>query len=339
MKQLVFDGIMLGYLLGIALAGVLRPTPEAFVKQFPTYAAVGLGLLAAGAVLASALRRLEVKTLGALLFEPPGRRGAEAPASWWRTFWGIEALLLLGLTFIASLIVTEFSLRELFSEMGFGGARRIFLALATPAFRVLPVAVLAILETIFMAFLSTALALPAAFVLGFLCAKNLMGQSRAGFALYSVLRAILNIVRSIEPLIWAIIFSVWVGIGPFAGVLALMVTTVASLAKQYSEMVESIDEGPLEAIQATGAGALQVIWFAVVPQIVLPYLSFTIYRWDINVRMSTIIGLVGGGGIGTLLNQYQGQSAWHEVGCLALVIVLAVWAMDVASAYIREALK
>ena len=132
---------------------------------------------------------------------------------------------------------------------------------------------------------------------------------------------------------------VWVGIGPFAGMLALMIHSVASLAKQYSEMVEGVDEGPIEAIESTGANKLQTIWYAIVPQVLLPYISFTVYRWDINVRMATVIGLVGGGGIGTMLVQYQGQGMWREVGCIIVVIAVVVWALDQASAYIREALK
>src|SRR5690606_7818811 len=121
-----------------------------------------------------------------------------------------------------------------------------------------------------------------------------------------------------------IIFSVWVGIGPFAGMLALMFHSVASLTKQYSELIESASEGPIEGIRATGANSTQVVWFAIVPQVILPYIAFTIYRWDINVRMATVIGLVGGGGIGTLLIQYQGQALWNEVGTLALLIVIVV---------------
>jgi phosphonate transport system permease protein len=130
-----------------------------------------------------------------------------------------------------------------------------------------------------------------------------------------------------------------VGIGPFAGMLALMLHSVASLTKQYSEIVECIFEGPVEGIKATGAGKLQTIRYGVVPQIVLPYISFTIYRWDINVRMATIIGLVGGGGIGTMLIQYQGQALWREVGCIVVVIAVVVWLLDTGSAYIREAIK
>lgn len=84
---------------------------------------------------------------------------------------------------------------------------------------------------------------------------------------------------------------------------------------------------------------MQVVWFAVVPQIVLPLLSITIYRWDINVRMATVIGLVGGGGIGTLLVQYQGLAKWHEVGLIVMVIAAVVWIMDYLTAKIRAALR
>jgi phosphonate transport system permease protein len=156
---------------------------------------------------------------------------------------------------------------------------------------------------------------------------------------YYVLRFIANVARSIEPLIWAIVFSVWVGIGPFAGMLALCVHTIASLVKQYSEQIEDIDTGTVEAIESTGASPLQVVWFAVVPQIILPFLSFTIYRWDINVRMATVIGLVGGGGIGTLLVQYQGLAKWQEVGLIIMMIAAVVWVMDYLSAKIREAIR
>ena len=82
-----------------------------------------------------------------------------------------------------------------------------------------------------------------------------------------------------------------------------------------------------------------MIWFAIVPQVVLPFVSFTVYRWDINVRMATIVGLTGGGGIGTLLFQYQNQANWHAVGMLVIVIAVVVWLMDSASAHLREALK
>lgn len=157
-----------------------------------------------------------------------------------------------------------------------------------------------------------------------------------GSVLYNVTRNILNALRSIEPLIMGIVFVIWVGIGPFAGVLALMLHSIASLGKLYSEQIETIDEGPLEALKATGAGHLQTIIYAVVPQIVPPYVAFTMYRWDINVRMSTIIGFVGGGGIGLLLNQQINLLRYRDAGVAVLAIAIVVSILDYASASIRE---
>jgi phosphonate transport system permease protein len=243
------------------------------------------------------------------------------------------------LTFLSGYYVSQISVKEFFSESGLSGAKRIFTALIHPKWSIFEQGLFAAIETIYMAFIATALAIPIAFILGFFAARNLMNSNKISLLIYTLLRAILNISRSIEPLVWAIIFSVWVGIGPFSGMLALCLHSIASLTKQYSEQIESINNGPLDAITTTGAHPAQVIWFGVVPQIILPYLSFTIYRWDINVRMATVIGLVGGGGIGNLLMQYQGQARWNEVGMLVVIIAFIVWIMDWASSKIREALK
>ena len=161
-------------------------------------------------------------------------------------------------------------------------------------------------------------------------------QIGVGLSVYYIARTIFNAIRSIEPLVMVLVFVVWVGLGPFAGSLALALHTVAALAKLYSEQVESIQSGPIEAVKASGATRIQTIVYAVIPQIVPPYISFTLYRWDINVRMSTIIGFAGGGGIGFLLQQnirllnYQAAS----VNMLAIGIVVA--SMDYLSSRIRE---
>jgi phosphonate transport system permease protein len=157
-----------------------------------------------------------------------------------------------------------------------------------------------------------------------------------GDALYTGTRTILNALRSIEPLIMGIVFVIWVGIGPFAGVLALALHSIASLGKLYSEQIESIDSGPIEALESTGANRLQTIVYAVVPQIIPPYISFTMYRWDINVRMSTIIGFVGGGGIGFLLQQQINLLRYRDAGVAVLAIAIVVSILDYASAAIRE---
>ncbi|MDA1329718.1 MAG: ABC transporter permease subunit [Chloroflexi bacterium] len=159
---------------------------------------------------------------------------------------------------------------------------------------------------------------------------------KIGMAIYTVSRTIMNIVRSIEPLIWAIVASIWVGLGPFAGTMALTVHTIAALGKLYSEAIESIDQGPLEALQATGANRLQTIVYAVVPQILPPFISFTIYRWDINVRLSTIIGLVGGGGIGFVLIQWMRLYQYENVGIAVWLITITVATLDYVSSTIRE---
>jgi phosphonate ABC transporter permease subunit PhnE len=157
-----------------------------------------------------------------------------------------------------------------------------------------------------------------------------------GMTIYYITRTILNGLRAIEALIWVIIFVVWVGIGPFAGVLALSLHTVAALGKLYSEQVESIMPGPLEAVKATGANRLQVIVYSVIPQIIPLYISFTMYRWDINVRMSTIIGFAGGGGIGFLLIQNINLLNYRAASTQMLAIAIVVALMDYFSSYMRE---
>jgi phosphonate ABC transporter permease subunit PhnE len=157
-----------------------------------------------------------------------------------------------------------------------------------------------------------------------------------GLVIYTITRTILNTLRSVEAVIMAIVFVIAVGIGPFAGVLALGLHTIVSLAKLYSEQVESISAGPLEAIQATGANRLQTIIYAVIPQIVPPYISYTMYRWDINVRMSTIIGIVGGGGIGFVLIQNINQLNYRAASAQMIAIAIVVSMMDYISSVMRE---
>ena len=157
-----------------------------------------------------------------------------------------------------------------------------------------------------------------------------------GLVIYYVTRTILNTLRSVEALVMAIVFVIAVGIGPFAGVMALGLHTIVSLAKLYSEQVESIQAGPLEAITATGANRLQTIIYAVVPQIVPPYISYTMYRWDINVRMSTIIGFVGGGGIGFLLQQNINLLNYRAASAQMIAIAVVVSLMDYISSVMRE---
>jgi len=200
----------------------------------------------------------------------------------------------------------------------------------------LKLAIEKIIETIFIGMMATLFGIVLALPVSFLAARNLMSGSTFSLAIYYITRTILNIIRSIEPLIWAIIAVIVVGLGPFAGILALTLHSLASLAKLYSEAIESIDPGPIEAIQATGANWLQTIMYAVVPQIIPPFVSFTIYRWDINIRMSTIIGFVGGGGIGFLLAQWIRLLDYSAAGIAVWFIAITVAILDYVSAEIRN---
>ena len=195
-----------------------------------------------------------------------------------------------------------------------------------------------IIETLFMALMATTFACLIAVPVSFLGARNIMGKGPVGTAVYYVARTIFNLMRSIEALVMAVMFAIWLGFGPFAGVMAMTVVTIASLSKLFSEAIESIDEGPIEASVAAGANRLQAIVYAVIPQITPPFIAFSIYHWDINVRISTIIGFVGGGGIGLQLQTWINQLAYNKAGTAVWAIVLVVVVLDNISSQVRKRL-
>jgi phosphonate transport system permease protein len=334
MGQILFDALSFAYLALFAVLVALRPSGEVLVADLNWWTAVFFGLLLIGLVVAFVGRGR--KTLGAVIY---GRRSPAVVVPFYRTIWGLQTTLILFVTLVHGFFLTEFSFVRLVEADSLRQALRLFSELASPDWSVLPKAVVKIIESIFIAFMATALAFPFAFVLCFFASRNLMAGSRAGLAIYYGLRFLFNVTRSVEPVLWAILFSIWVSFGPFAGMLALMVHSVASLAKQYSEIVEGVEDGPIQGIEATGASRFQVVWFAVVPQVVLPFISFTIYRWDTNLRMATILGFVGGGGIGAMLMEYQGQARWPQVGTIIVVIAAVVWILDAFSAQVRAAAK
>jgi len=192
------------------------------------------------------------------------------------------------------------------------------------------------LETIYLALIGTALSVIFALPLSFLGARNLMTGSPWLKSIYGLIRGLFTVLRSVEVLIFAVIAVAAVGIGPFAGVIALAVHGIGALGKLYSEAIESIEHGPIEAIRSTGANEAQVVVYAVIPQVVPQFIAFTLYRWDINVRMATVIGLVGGGGIGYQLIQYMNLLQWRQAATAIWLIAAVVMLMDYASAVIRE---
>ncbi len=266
---------------------------------------------------------------------------------WYKTNRGVMGIMLIGTTLWVGWLVTQIDLHTMFRRAG--ESAYLWKEILSPHFTYLihPNPVLqqsiigGMLETLFMALLATVVGMVVAFPLSFLGARNIMGFNPLGWLIFTVTRGFFNAVRSVEALLWGTIFAVWVGFGPFAGALALATHTAAALGKLYSEQVEGIDPGPLEAIAATGARRWQVVLYGVVPQIIPSYLAFTLYRWDINVRMATVIALVGGGGLGRIMFYYKNKvgmipDAWNQVGAVIFVIVGVVWLIDYLSGRVRE---
>lgn len=193
-------------------------------------------------------------------------------------------------------------------------------------------------ETIIIATFSTLLSVIIAYPLSFLAASNVIGNSFGARVVYFTMRAFFNAARVIDAMVLAIVFVAGLGTGPFPGVLALTVHSVGVLGKLFSEAVEEVNKGVVEAIRATGASPLQTVMFGIVPQ-VLPYVwSYTFYRLDANMRMSSILGLVGAGGVGYLLLQYINNLKYHRAGTILWEIAVLVSIFDLLSSYARARL-
>ncbi len=277
-------------------------------------------------------RSLQERLSGLVLAEPGS--GLPQPR-WYRTSWGLGLLLTALLTLGAAFGITKVSFLALFT--GAPRTAKFWRALAGPNTSLFGLGVKLLFETFFMAMMATVFGVLVAMPISFLAARNLMRGPLARL-IYMLVRAGASLTRSVDAIIWAIIFAVWVGMGSFAGALALFLHSIADLVKLYSEQLESIDPGPVEAVTATGANRLQVIRYGIIPQIINPYLSFTLYRWDINVRMATVVGVVGGGGIGWRLYGYLKAWQFPEASMFTILIIALVWAIDYVSARLRAKL-
>jgi phosphonate transport system permease protein len=186
------------------------------------------------------------------------------------------------------------------------------------------------LLTVCIAFAGTLMGAVLAIPVSFLASKNMVGP----FSFIG--KSILSFIRAFPELLFAVIFVFTVGIGPFAGVLAIGINSVGMLGKLYSEVIESIDKSVLESLRASGANKLQVIWYGVIPQVVPECLSYVIYRFEIDVRSSTVLGIVGAGGIGTLIILMANNRSWEHLGMMLIIIILSVTIIDYLSSYIRK---
>jgi phosphonate transport system permease protein len=142
--------------------------------------------------------------------------------------------------------------------------------------------------------------------------------------------------RAINEMVFALLFIVAVGLGPFAGVLALFVHTTGTLAKLFSEAVESIDPRPVEGIRATGAHPLVEIVYGVIPQVLPLWVSFTLYRFESNVRSASVVGMVGAGGIGVVLFEVIRGFQYAQTCAVLIILVVSVSLIDLLSARLRK---
>jgi len=202
-----------------------------------------------------------------------------------------------------------------------------------PDLSVLPAALAGALKTVEIALLGTAIAAGLALPLGFLTARNV-----APAPVFQPARVVLNFFRSIDTLVYALVFVAAVGLGPFPGVLAVIAYTTTSLAKLYSEAIEGIEPGPVDAVTATGATRLQVLRYGVLPQVLPLFLSYVLYRLETNIRAATVLGFVGAGGIGFYLQTYLRMIDYRAASTVLLVTIAMVMIIDALSSKLRARL-
>ena len=187
------------------------------------------------------------------------------------------------------------------------------------------------LVTVQLAITSTVIAVIGAFPLALLAARNLSHP-----LVYQTVRVVLNATRSIPELVWALIFVSAVGLGPFAGMLALMMSSVGSLAKVFAESIEAINPKPVEAMDAVGATASQRIAFGVLPQALVNMISYALLYWEHNIRASFIVGAVGGGGLGFEITNELNLFQYRQFTVHVIIIIALVTVADRISAWVRK---
>lgn len=225
-----------------------------------------------------------------------------------------------------------FDLGYLVSNLSRG--REIISALLHPDLAFFPQTVRPLIETIQMAIVSCVIGCAVALPLAFLASR----VTTPGRWVLWIDRSVLNVVRALPDLLYAVIFVAAVGIGPLAGVLALILFNIGVVAKLLSETVDAVDSGPVEAAWAVGATRTQMTRRAVLPQVMPHYVAFTLYTFELNIRASTVLGIVGAGGIGTLLNTQIKFFNFENVGLIVLELFVLVLAIEMVSVTIRRRL-
>lgn len=248
--------------------------------------------------------------------------------------WALVVAVLLGAHGVAW-VSTEFSVGKLVE--GWHGMAR-FVAEAVPPdlswATVVEPGLQATLQTLWIGLLGTTLSIPGALIFAFLAARN----TTPGRVLYQVSRALLSFFRAVPDVVWALIFVTAVGLGPSAGVLALIVHNVGIMGKLWAEAMEEIDPGPTDALRTAGASRVQTVSHAVFPTVLPQLLGLLLYRFDVNVRASLVLGLVGAGGIGFLITKAIRLFSFDEMLTYVLMVLVLVWLTDRFSSWARAKL-
>ena len=185
--------------------------------------------------------------------------------------------------------------------------------------------------TLQVAIWGTLLAVVCAVPLGILSSDNIVP-----WWVYHPVRRLMDAARAINVMVFAMLFVVAVGLGPFAGVLALWVHTTGVLAKLFSEAVEAIEPSPVEGVRSTGASFLEEVVYGVIPQVFPLWISYSLYRFESNVRSATVVGMVGAGGIGMVLWELIRSFAFEQTCAVMALIVLVVVVFDMLSQQLRK---
>ena len=274
----------------------------------------------------------------------------ERPGVSWKA-WGSGLLLLAVLAWSYS--GTEANFRELIGEEGRSQMWKFVSGLWPPetSLKFLGGAAWAAVQTLAISIMGTALSVIIASVLTAFASDNLMVRGvlfeRAGagtaagrlrYTGYWAARTAMAVLRSVPEIVLAIIFIFAVGLGPFAGVLALGVHNGGVLGKLYAEALENVDPRPIEALQATGAGRFSIFLYGLLPQAFPQILAYTLYRWEVNIRTAIILGIIGGGGIGLKLHIALSLFLQDQLLVLIAVIFVLVTAVDFLSSYLRRRL-
>jgi phosphonate transport system permease protein len=205
------------------------------------------------------------------------------------------------------------------------------------------------IETFAISFMGTLMAVVIALATVFFASRNLIYsgllyemEPNSGWKRflrmvpYLSAKSLLNLLRTIPEMVWALIFVFLVGLGPFPGVLALGVHTGGVLGKLFSEALEDVDTQPIEALQATGANRLQILFYGILPQVLPQFVSYTLYRWEVNIRVAAVLGLVGAGGLGQRIHIAISLFLENQLLTLIIAIYILVTIVDYLSAYLRR---